>query len=327
MKELTHKATLIAASVLAIIVATSPRAEADSTGIVVVTGRATAHERTVIESAILTGLRRAQWSMSLQPFTPKEIETITRCLADDKPWHCLSPLMQPKGVDRIVVAEANPQPDSASKLVIKGAFVVAGNEAAANGQRRCDGCNDPQLTTAAQELTEALLHDMASRGETVLEIHTVPGATALLDDQPFGTTDASGKLSKPALAGPHKLTVQHAGFVTSERPIDLPVAKTTQVDVELGAEPRPPLLVPLAFAGAGVAAAAGGGILIYIGQQDGPNDRRRYTRATPIGVVTGLAGVAAIGYGVYLWLRGPRTDGLTISPTPGGLVTGWAAVF
>lgn len=331
MTGISPKAILIAASALAILVARPPSADADSTGIVVVTGKASGHDRTVIESAIVIALRRASWSLSAQPFTPKETETITKCLRDDQPWRCLSPLMEPKGVDRIVVADANPPADSAGKLVITGEFVVAGDSAAAVIQRRCDGCNDVQLADVADRLTEALLHDMAVRNQqTILELQTTPaGATVILDGRSIGITNASGGITQTTYPGPHKLTVQHPGFVLNERTIDLPAGQTTTLVVALMRDGESEHLqyVPVVSASAGGLVLVGGIVLVYKGQQDGPNDRRRYTRATPLGIATAAVGVAAIGYAAYLWWRGPNTSGLTLSTTSGGLMAGWVSAF
>jgi len=323
---------LVIATLLVVALGTSAPVHADATGVVVVTGKVATRERKIIEAAIATTVRKASWSLSKQPFAQHEIDAILACLRDDKPWSCLRPLMQPMGVDRIVVADANPQPD-ASKLVITGELVVAGDAAAAVVQRRCDACDDANLTAVAQRLTEELLRDMAMRSETVLELRTVPpGAAVALDGQSIGTTDGSGKLTHTTIPGPHKVEVRHAGFASDERIVDLPAARTTPLTVELRREAalashRGSPVVPLALAVGGAAALVGGGVLVYVGQQDGPDDRRRYTRATPIGIGTGLLGAAAIGLGAYLWWRGPTESAVAMSPVPGGMVAGWAGRF
>ena len=323
---------VVIATLLAVALGASSRASADATGVVVVTGKIAARERKIIEAAIATAVRKASWSLSKRPFALHEVEAIAACLRDDKPWSCLRPLMQPMGVDRIVVADANPQPD-ASKLVITGELVVAGDAAAAVVQRRCDACDEANLTAVAQRLAEELLRDMAMRSETVLELRTVPpGAAVALDGQSIGTTDGAGKLTHTTIPGPHKVAVQHTGFASDERTVDLPAARTTPLTIELRREAttarghRSPV-VPLALAGGGAAALVAGGVLIYMGQQDGPDDRQRYTRATPLGIGTGLLGVAAIGLGAYLWWREPTESGIAMSPTPGGVMAGWAGRF
>lgn len=330
MTGITRKSTLITAITLAILAAASPRAEAESTGIVVVIGKAAAHERTIIESAIASAVRKASWSLRVQPFSQKDLDIIAKCLGDDFPWHCLSPLMDPQAIDRLVVADVSLQPNAPGKLTIKGQLVIAGDKGAAVSQQRCDGCNAASLASAAQQLTEKLLHDIAIRNEnTMLELQTVPpGATVSLDGQSIGTTNAAGTISLPTYAGPHKLTVQRTGYVFDERTIDLPAGQTTKLTVKLQPEGGKNLpLAPLAFAGAGALGMVGGGILIYVGQQDGPNDRRRYTRATPLGVVTGIAGITALGIGAYLWWRGPKESAPIASPTSGGVIIGWMEAF
>lgn len=329
MTRVTPKAAAIA-TLFAVVLGASAPARADSTGIVLVTGKITAHERATIETAIATTLRKSSWSLNQPAFAPREIQTITTCLRDDKPWTCLRPLMEPLGVDRIVVADANAAVDSPTKLVITGEFVVAGDTAPAVVQRRCDGCDDASLAAVAQTVAEELLHDMAMRSETVLELHSAPpGAAVSLDGQSIGTTDADGILIHTTIPGPHKLVVRHIGFATDERTIDLPAAKTTPLHVELQGEAARhgrSRIGPIALAVGGTVALGLGGVFIYMGQQDGPDDRYIYTRATAIGIGTCVAGAAAIA-GAYFWWRGSSTSGVALSPTPGGVLAGWAGVF
>jgi YD repeat-containing protein len=327
------KPTWIAAITLAVIAALAPRASAESTGIVVVTGKAAAHDRTLIESAIILAVRKASWSLSAQPFTAMEIEAITRCLRDDRPWHCLSPMMAPKGVDRILVADANPQAGAPGRLAITGDLVVAGDGAAAVSQQWCDSCDDDDLAFAAQQMTDTLLQDMAVRSEqTILVVQALPfGATVTLDGQSIGITTASGTIHQMTYAGPHKLVVQRNGYVFDERTINVSAGRANDVLVELrpeGVEVREGrALAPLAIAGVGVAGVMLGGVLIYVGQQDGPDDRRRYIRATALGVVAGVAGTVAVGIGIYLWRRPAKPSRLALGTTPGGVVVGWAGAF
>lgn len=327
------RTTAITAAVaaVAIVLATSSPAVAESSGVVMVTGKVGAHERGVIEAAVVKTVRRASWSLSSRSFAPPEIDVILKCLRDDQPWPCLAPVMEPKGLDRIVVADASPPGEAMNKIIITGQLAMSGDGAAAIVQRRCDGCDDTQLATVAQRLAEQLLRDYALHSGTVLELQTRPSdATVMLDGQLVGPASTAGKLSQPAAPGAHKLTVQREGFVSREQTIDLPAAKTTEMTVELAhetEEPRGSLVIPIASGGAGVAAIAVGSYLIYLGQQDGPEDRRRYTRATAIGVVTGLAGLAAVGYSAYLFWLAPRTSGPALSAVPGGLTIGWAGAL
>jgi hypothetical protein len=69
-----------------------------------------------------------------------------------------------------------------------------------------------------------------------------------------------------------------------------------------------------------------GGYLVYLGARTlGPDDRYEPTRATTVGIVAGLAGVAAVGAGLYLLWH--HDDGPTVTPTAGGAVVGWSGRF
>jgi hypothetical protein len=331
MTVVIRNAILILAGIVIPLVASATRAEAEPTGIVVVTGKIAARERNLVEVAIVKVLRRASWSMSAQAFSPKETEVITKCLADDQPWRCLSPLMQPKGVDRIVVVEVRPEP--ANKLNIIGEFVVAGDAAAAVVQRRCDACDNEHLDAVTQKIAEDLLREMAARGETTLDLHTVPGATAQLDGVPIGTADPTGKLSHTALPGPHKLAVQYPGFVDGERTVELPVAQATAVTVDLvpASSTGHPLLVPVIVAGAGALAIAGG-IALQLDKDPPPMGEKqtKYVISAP-GLALIAAGGVTVGLGAYLWVRATRnaapTSMPTVAVTNGGGIVGWTGHF
>lgn len=313
---------------LAIALAGAPAEAAESSGVVVVVGAAGSHEREVIAAAIARVVRRASWSLGAQGFAPAEVETIQRCLRDDQPWRCLAPILEPRGFDRIVVADASPPGASLDKLIITGQLALAGDGAAAIVQRRCDGCDDEQLAAVAQKLAEQLVREITRRTGTTLEVRTrPPGATVLIDGQPLGDTGPTGEVSQPVEPGRRTLTVRAPGFVAHEQPLDLRSGRTTTIDVAL--EPVPPRspVVPLAFAVPGAAAVALGGYFVYLGQQDGPDDRRRYTRATPIGAATGALGLAAIGVAAYLWWFAPDPGGLAVIPIPGGAIAGWAGAL
>jgi hypothetical protein len=89
--------------------------------------------------------------------------------------------------------------------------------------------------------------------------------------------------------------------------------------------PQPSRVVPLTLVSVGGAGLVTGGVLIYLGQQDGANDKTVHRRATALGVAAGIAGIAALGAGVYLWRR---DSALTIATVPGGgAVVGWTRTF
>jgi hypothetical protein len=332
MTGIVRRPTLVAVFACACLVAAHQDAHAESTGIVVVTGNLAAQERSTIESAIIVAVRQAKWLLSAQPFSPKEIEVIKACLGDDRPWHCLNPLMQPKGVDRIILAEAKSPPDAPAKLVLTGEFVVAGNGTRIVAQQRCDRCDAAGLTAAARRLTEELLQDMATLNEqTIVDIQTVPaGASVTLDEHAIGTTNPTG-ISQSTYPGPHRLTTQLTGYVRDERTIDVAAGKTTKIVVHLTPEragtPGRPRLVPGIVAGAGLVAVIGGSWVSATAEDSPTGKTQKYVYSAP-GLGVAAAGVVAIGVAVYLWRRSPRTPSApTVSLLPGGGAVGWATSF
>ncbi len=332
MTGIARRHTLVAVFACAFLGAALHEARAESTGIVVVTGKLAAQDRSTIESAINVALRQARWLLSAQPFSPKEIETIKACLGDDRPWHCLSPLMQPKGLDRIILAEVTSQPDGPGKLVLTGELVMASNDSRIVVQRRCDRCDAAGLTTAARMLTEQLLQDMATVSEqTFVEIQTVPaGASVTLDEHAIGATSSRG-ISQSTYPGPHRLTTQLTGYVRDERTIDVAPGKTTKVVVHLTAEhvatPGRPLLVPGIVAAAGLIAVIGGSWVSATAEDSPTGKKQKYVYSAP-GIAVAAAGVVAIGVAVYLWRRTPKSPSApTVSLLPGGGAVGWATSF
>jgi hypothetical protein len=85
-------------------------------------------------------------------------------------------------------------------------------------------------------------------------------------------------------------------------------------------------LIPWIAIGSGIALVGLGGVALYYGHKGGPDDRYRYTRATAVGVVTGLVGIAAIGAGVYFW-RGPDGAGLVGAVAGGATTITWVGRF
>jgi hypothetical protein len=68
-------------------------------------------------------------------------------------------------------------------------------------------------------------------------------------------------------------------------------------------------------------------VLLDLGSRGGPHDKYRYVGATPAGAVLGLAGVAALAAGVYVWWRTPTTSAPGSAIARREIVAGWATAF
>jgi hypothetical protein len=222
-------------------------------------------------------------------------------------------------------------------VVLTAKLIVTHPHALVVHQRFCEHCTDDKLTQASTELTQQLVQELAVRmGRTVLEVKSTPsGARITLDGDPIGATNTTFN----TYPGSHVVIIEKPGYLTQTISTDTQEGKTAEVSVALresDSSPRtaiakPPSrhsrIVPLTLIGAGGAAAVTAGVLVYLGQQDGRNDKYVHTHATAIGVVTGLAGVAMIGAGAYLWWRGPGGSAPTAAVLPGGAIVGWTRSF
>jgi hypothetical protein len=158
---------------------------------------------------------------------------------------------------------------------------------------------------------------------------TPPGAQITLDGQPIGATDATFN----TFPGPHAVVVEKPGFLVEQRTVIAEEGKTAAVAVVLtpaeraAAPAQRSRALPGALIGGGVLAMIGGAVLLDLGTRGGAHDKYRYAGATPAGAALGIAGVAAIAGGVYVWWRmpGPPAPGAAIAGC--GLVAGWATAF
>lgn len=202
--------------------------------------------------------------------------------------------------------------------------------------RLAEDCSEEKLTQAASEVTRQLLEELAVRtGRTILEVKSTPsGARILLDGVSIGATNGTFN----TYPGSHTVIFEKPGYLTQNLSVKAEEGKTAEVSAVLRqshvAAPKkvprpsqPSRWVPLTLIGAGTASIGAAGTLLYIGAQDGPDDKRLRPRATTVGVAVGIAGVASLGVGIYLWLRGPSRSGPTASALPGGAAVGWSEAF
>src|SRR5262249_32329410 len=89
--------------------------------------------------------------------------------------------------------------------------------------------------------------------------------------------------------------------------------------------PARSLLVPGLLIGSGGALILLGGAVIYRGQQT-ESGKYTYSRATSVGIATGLVGLGAVGAGLYTLWR-DSSSGPTASIAPGTAVVGWSGSF
>lgn len=319
-------------------------ARAQSTeGVVAVGGTAEPRDLTTISSAVNTALRAASWQLPAKPLSKKETDGLLQCLKPGEASKCVPESMSARGIGRALVVNAEKQQamDGTPVVVLTGKVILVQSAEFVVRLRRCEPCTEDTLTQTSTGLTQQLLQELAVRaGRTLLSVSSNPqGANIVLDGQSIGATPMVAK----TYPGRHIVQLDKAGYITVSRPTDTTEDSTSEIAVDLRRsdrspepDPKGPVIdpdprgwwhVPAVFVGGGVLATGAAIGLLYLGQQDGVNDKDRYTHATVLGVITAVTGVSAVAFGGYRLWRGPPNRTVTVQTTAGGAVIGWAGSF
>lgn len=307
-------------------------------GVIAVGGNVDERDLEAIRLGLAAAAQAAGWQLPSKPSPKKELVALLRCLDLSEPWGCIPTTLTAQGVRHALgVAAKKQQAENGAPVVVFTVNLIATNpQSLLVRQRFCEHCSEEKLTQAASEVTQQLLEELAVReGRTILAVKSTPvGARIVLDGVSIGATDATFN----TYPGSHTVILEKAGYVTETVSIEAAEGKTAEVSVVLREssaiapkeKPRtssPSRWIPLTLMGVGTASIGAAGALIFVGAQDGPDDKRLRPRATAVGVATGIAGAAALGAGIYLWLRGPSRSGPTASSLPGGAAIGWSGAF
>jgi hypothetical protein len=311
-----------------------PEARAD--GAVLVVGKASPRQHEVIVGAVIATARELGWSLAAPPFPDKERAEVTACLGAARPWACVAPSMKDRG-DRLVVVQVGIEQ---ADTVLSVHVITAVNETDSTARFFCNACDDDALKVAATDVARRMLRAAAERsGRTKLSIQSRPDRAWInLDGTLIGSTDTV----KATYPGEHTILFTRAGYLTATRTIVVKEGETTQVLVNLEPAPGTVLdrpddrrpsssrLIPKLLAGAGAVALIGGAVYSFTVDPPSSGKQPRYLYSAPaLGVAA--AGGAALGVGLYLWLR-PGSGAAppaapAVAPRPGGGVLGWSTSF
>jgi hypothetical protein len=303
----------------------------------VVGGAATEHDRTTISEAIERAVRNEGWSLPPKPATKKEADGLLNCQDAKAPWTCVPSTINAKGIRNVLVVsvDASQAASGASVVVITGRLLVTDPPAFAFVQRFCEHCADDKLIEAGGELARQLIQDLAVRaGRTVVHITSEPTtAEILLDGNKLGVTEAAYE----TFPGKHVAMIQKSGYITEVREFTVDLGKTAELAFKLrpsapvtdapsgSTKPTQSRLIPALLIGSGAGLTLLGGVVLYRGQQT-ESGKYTYSRATSVGLTTGLLGVGAVAAGVYLLLR-DSGSGPTAGVASGTAIVGWSGSF
>jgi hypothetical protein len=91
----------------------------------------------------------------------------------------------------------------------------------------------------------------------------------------------------------------------------------------------PSRIVPGLLIVLGAGAVLTGGVFVYYGHKNGPDDPLIYPDATKQGAIVAGVGGAVLITGLVLWWHGSASasNGPTAALTSGGTIVGWAGTF
>jgi PEGA domain len=307
-------------------------------GVIAIGGNADERDLEAIRLGLSAATQAVGWQLPSKPVSKKELAGLLRCLDPGDPSECVPATLTAQGIRHaLVVATKKQQAEDGSPVVVLTVnLIVTKPQALIVRQRFCEHCSEDKLTQAATEVTRQLMEELAVRtGRTILAVTSRPsGARIVLDGASIGATDGTFN----TYPGSHTVILEKPGYLTETLSVEAVEGKTAEISVVLRASAAAPPTspptpspssrkLPLALMGVGAASMVTAGVLLYVGEQDGPDDKRLRQRATPVGVAVGVAGVAAVGVGLYLWLRGPGRSGPTASAQRGGVAVGWIEAF
>lgn len=307
---------------------------------VLVTGKATDHERTLVVGAVSEHVGRAAWTLDTETFNEGERNSILLCLKNDRPWPCIGPMVGAHKIDRLFVVRLDLGRRTTRTPAITAQLVLADNDRIPPFEARyCDPCTPADLTELTNDAVASLIKRVrADAGigrpdgpdpattKHALTVKTTPeGASISIDKRPAGRANEPISLA----AGHHIIDVELSGHRPERREVDVSTQDLT-ITVELvpQVEGRSKAL-PIGLM-AGGAALAVGCIVYGLTLESSPDtfEHHRLLVSWPA-IGLGSLGVVAAGAGLYLFLRHddkPRSTP-TAAVVPGGAVLGWARSF
>lgn len=285
------------------------------------------------------------WTASDQ-LDKKDTQLLIDCL--DKEGPCFPKQLQARGVRGAIVYEAKSERTANGDrvVILVGKIVLSDRPEFLVVVRRCESCNDDTLVQTSSSLADALLQQLAVQvGRTLVSVNSnPPGANVIFDSKMIGATPTVVK----TFPGKHAVQIQKPGYRPADRSVIASEGTTQDVTVQLdsadGHQGNPatrpvggPIDVgndrgkpwgPIAMIAGGGLLVVGGGVLLYVGGRAEGEQLYRYPRATPIGVVSGLAGLGLASAGALLWWRDSKqTSGPTVDATATGAMVGWGGTF
>lgn len=319
------RAILLIVLGLAALAVQVPSAAAGTVG-VVVTGEAGLQPPLVAQ--LEAWLRSHGHKVEALALDPPATTRLVDCLTVDDS-SCARKVVEAQArTDSIVFARAAREGKSISLTIY---WLLKGRPAVA-ARRGCEECNVDAVRGAADDLMTSLA-PAATVATGRLKLDSTPnGMIVMLDGGKVGVTPMERDLA----VGEHTVVLVDGGTRVGERKIKVLAGATIEVTMPVVyppdhtrfvPPPPPSRVVPYSLFAAGGVSIVGGLVGLYLGQKGGHDDPYVYSGATPLGIAGLSVGAAAIGAGVWLWMRGSQESAPVAMVSSNGSYLGWQGSF
>jgi hypothetical protein len=211
-------------------------------------------------------------------------------------------------------------------------------------KRTCKPCTSAALGPSVGELMGGLF-DATALAKARLRINTPPALVVMLDGANVGVTP----LEQDVSPGSHAVELVRDGAPVGSVTVEVKAGEIADVAVpikEAAPEPalrvsvaggtppeapvaldRPSRILPTVVMAIGAGAIVVGGVFVYYGHRNGPDDPLIYPDATKQGaIIAGVGGLALLG-GLVWWLHDSSGSGPIAAVGAGGTMIGWGGHF
>jgi hypothetical protein len=233
------------------------------------------------------------------------------------------------------------------EVSLVGYWFLKDREAVAD-KRTCKPCTSAALGPAVGELMGSLF-DATALAKSRLRINSPPALVVMLDGANVGVTP----LEQDVSPGSHAVELVRDGAPVGSVTVEVKAGEITDVAIPIKAEAAPQPTLRVSVAGAtpppaeapavehrpsrilpGVVMAVGagavivGGVFVYYGHRNGPDDPLIYPDATKQGAIIAGVGGAALIAGLVWWLHdASASSGPIAAVGASGTLIGWGGHF
>ena len=289
---------------------------------VVVAGEPTLQDK--VRARVETWIQQHGFAVVDKPLSADAQKTLTNCFVIEDTGCARSVVEHQSKADYLVFVRVDLASDNT--IALAGYWFVKDRDAVAI-KHECNKCVTTELNKNVF-VTMKLLHDATGLAKGRFRIAKPPGVVVMLDGANVGATP----LEADVPPGKHTVALVRGDRELGRTVVELKTGDVVDVDVPItdeGAEHHVGVL-PKLLVFTGAAAVVVGGVFLYYGQKNGPDDPLVYPDATKQGaIITGVGGVALIT-GLVLWWRassGASSNGPTAQLVPGGTIVGWTGRF